>query len=92
MSEEKTIYIRCSAETNDLLDKIRKAEMPHRSRNSQIIYLIHQEAKKLDLDNSDKQEEVKLKAAKESSFSTLEKETKRGLRGLAGTKRQANLQ
>ena len=47
MKEEKTIFIRCSSETNDLLEAIRKAEMPHRSRNSEIIYLIHREAKKL---------------------------------------------
>ncbi len=47
MKEEKTIFIRCSNETNDLLEVVRKADMPHRSRNSEIIYLIHKEAKEL---------------------------------------------
>ena len=43
MKEEKTIFIRCSEETNDLLEAIRKADMPIKSRNSEIIYLIHKE-------------------------------------------------
>ena len=47
MKEEKTIFIRCSIATNDLLEDIRKAEMPPRSRNSEIIYLIHKEAERL---------------------------------------------
>ena len=51
MKEEKTIFIRCSAETNDLLEAIRKADMPPRSRNSQIIYLIHKEAKALGIND-----------------------------------------
>jgi hypothetical protein len=47
MSDEKTIFIRCSAQTNDLLEAIRKFDMPPRSRNSQIIHLIHKEADRL---------------------------------------------
>ena len=47
MKKEPTIFIRCSEETNELLEAIRKAEMPVKSRNSQIIYLIHKEAKEL---------------------------------------------
>jgi len=47
MSDEKTIFIRCSRETNDLLEAIRKFDMPPRSRNSQIIHLIHKEADRL---------------------------------------------
>ena len=62
---EKTIFIRCHEQTNKLLEKIRKAEMPHKSRNSQIIYLIHKEAERLGIDAEDekveeKQEDVKL--------------------------------
>lgn len=78
----QTIYIRCSSITNDLLNEMRKAEMPHRTRNSQIIYLIHQEAKRLGLDVSDKKQ-VKQQEKTE--------EIKSGLQGLAGTKTQANL-
>tara|TARA_R110002020_G_scaffold216326_3_gene423809 strand:+ start:3538 stop:3849 length:312 start_codon:yes stop_codon:yes gene_type:complete len=102
MSDEKkkkpTIFIRCSDVTNELLDKIRKAEMPNRSRNSQIIYLIHQEAKKLGLDGTDKKEEAKpevvdvaLAAVRRPAFGAPEKEVKRGLQGLVGTKRPENL-
>lgn len=59
MKEEKTIFIRCSEETNDLLEVVRKADMPHRSRNSEIIYLIHKEAKELgvSLKSGDKPED-----------------------------------
>ena len=53
---QKTIFIRCSEETNSLLDKIRKSEMPHKSRNSQIIYLIHQEANRLNISSEPKDE------------------------------------
>ena len=53
---QKTIFIRCSEETNNLLDKIRKSEMPHKSRNSQIIYLIHQEANRLNISSEPKEE------------------------------------
>ena len=44
MNDEKTIFTRCSADTNNLLEAIRKYDMPPRSRNSQIISLIHKEA------------------------------------------------
>ncbi len=61
---EKTIFIRCHEQTNKLLEKIRKAEMPHRSRNSEIIYLIHKEAERLGINAEDEkveeQEDVKL--------------------------------
>jgi len=62
---EKTIFIRCHEQTNKLLEKIRKAEMPHRSRNSEIIYLIHKEAERLGIDAEDekveeKKEDIKL--------------------------------
>lgn len=80
--EEKTIFIRCSSETNDLLEKIRKSEMPHRSRNSEIIYLIHKEAERLGVEVEKKpvEEPVEVKSEK----------IKSGLGGLAETMRQEN--
>jgi hypothetical protein len=92
MSEEKTIYTRCSSVTNDLLDAIRKAGMPPRSRNSQIIYLIHKEAKKLGLDSHNLDSHIK-KQENHGEIAKDKKEdnkAKSGLQGLAGTRRQAN--
>ena len=45
MSEEKTIFIRCSSETKQLLKAIKKSE--NRSENSQVIHMIHKEAERL---------------------------------------------
>jgi len=85
---EKTIFIRCSNETNDLLDKIRKAEMPPRSRNSEIIYLIHKEAERLGIEAEAKVEPVVAEPVKQ----TVESESiKSGLGGLAEKVRQENL-
>ena len=84
---EKTIFIRCSHETNDLLDKIRKAEMPPRSRNSQIIYLIHKEAERLGVEA-----EAKAEPVEEPVKEAIESEPiKSGLGGLAEKVRQGNL-
>ena len=76
--EEKTIFIRCSAETNDLLEKIRKSEMPPRSRNSQIIYLIHKEAERLGVEPDEVVEQNEPEPAV----------IKSGLEGLAETMKQ----
>ena len=92
---EKTIFIRCSHETNDLLDKIRKVEMPHRSRNSEIIYLIHKEAERLGI-SADVEEPVEEVVGYDANGSpTVEvsktEEVKSGLGGLAEKVRQGNL-
>ena len=84
---EKTIFIRCSHEPNDLLDKIRKAEMPPRSRNSQIIYLIHKEAERLGVEA-----EAKAEPVEEPVKEAIESEPiKSGLGGLAEKVRRENL-
>ena len=82
MKKEPTIFIRCSEETNELLETIRKAEMPVKSRNSQIIYLIHKEAKELGINAPPK---------KNVTVNTKNEESKSGLGALAETKRQAIL-
>jgi hypothetical protein len=104
--EEKTIFIRCTKETNDLLEAIRKAEMPHRSRNSEIIYLIHKEAKALDISLGGNERKVKTEeqlAHEESIFGVdangspiseydrKEEEAKAGLGGLAEKVKRENL-
>ena len=84
---EKTIFIRCSHQTNELLDKIRKAEMPPRSRNSQIIYLIHKEAERLGIEA-----DVKAEPVQEPVKETVESEPiKSGLGGLAERVKRENL-
>ena len=80
MKKEPTIFIRCSEETNELLETIRKAEMPVKSRNSQIIYLIHKEAK-----------ELGITAKTTKNVNAKNEESKSGLGALAETKRQAIL-
>ena len=80
MKKEPTIFIRCSEETNELLEIIRKAEMPVKSRNSQIIYLIHKEAK-----------ELGITAKTTKNVNAKNEESKSGLGALAETKRQAIL-
>jgi len=84
--DEKTIFIRCSEQTNELLEKIRKAEMPPRSRNSEIIYLIHKEAERLGISADVKEEPVREKVEV-----TETEEIKSGLGGLAEKVRQGNL-
>ena len=80
MKKEPTIFIRCSEETTELLEIIRKAEMPVKSRNSQIIYLIHKEAK-----------ELGITAKTTKTVNAKNEESKSGLGALAETKRQAIL-
>tara|TARA_R110002153_G_scaffold52366_4_gene146877 strand:- start:3499 stop:3750 length:252 start_codon:yes stop_codon:yes gene_type:complete len=82
MKKEPTIFIRCSEETNELLEIIRKAEMPVKSRNSQIIYLIHKEARELG---------ITAKTTKNVTVNAKNEESKSGLGALAETKRQAIL-
>ena len=97
MKEEKTIFIRCSEETNELLEAIRKAEMPVKSRNSQIIYLIHKEAKELGITPKPIEEVVVgydangSPTTENATGSIKNKETKSGLEALAETKRQGIL-
>ena len=91
MSEEKTIYIRCTEETSQLLDVMRKRKLPHLSRNAQVITLIHGEAEKLGI-SLDEVEEQETKDAIEISQqfkeSMREPEIKVGLSKLAETKSQ----
>ena len=85
MKEEKTIFIRCSAETNDLLEAIRKADMPPRSRNSQIIYLIHKEAKALGINDQPDVRDAYDGSEQhwDANGSPIEEDTKSGLGALA---------
>ena len=97
MKEEKTIFIRCSEETNDLLEAIRKADMPIKSRNSEIIYLIHKEAKELGITAQPSKEVIVgydangSPTTENATGSIKNKETKSGLEALAETKRQGIL-
>jgi methionyl-tRNA synthetase len=47
MAKTKTIFIRCSEQTKRLLQEIKNSE--NRSENSQVIHMIHREAKRLDI-------------------------------------------
>tara|TARA_R110001583_G_scaffold77813_3_gene211531 strand:+ start:412 stop:642 length:231 start_codon:yes stop_codon:yes gene_type:complete len=75
MSDEKTIFIRCSGETKALLKAIKKAE--NRSENAQVIHMIHKEAERLGVSvEEEKKEEVAVTT---------------GLSGLAETVKSGNL-
>ncbi len=91
MSEEKTIYIRCTKETSDLLDAIRKRKLPNLSSNAQVITLIHGEAERLNvsLDDAEEQETKEaIELSKQFEESMHEPEIKVGLSKLAETKSQ----
>ena len=87
---QKTIFIRCSEETNSLLDKIRKSEMPHKSRNSQIIYLIQQEANRLNISSEPKQDIVGFDANGSPTTESVEGVRKLGLEGLVEKVKQGS--
>ena len=97
MKMEPTIFIRCSEETNELLETIRKAEMPVKSRNSQIIYLIHKEAKELGITPQPTKEVIvgyDANGSPTTEDATVEiknENAKSGLGALAETKRQGTL-
>ena len=97
MKEEKTIFIRCSEETNDLLETIRKADMPVKSRNSEIIYLIHKEAKELGITAQPIKEVIVgydangSPTTEDATVGIKNEEVKSGLGALAETKRQGTL-
>ena len=77
MSEEKTIFIRCSNETKQLLKAIKKSE--NRSENSQVIHMIHMEAERLGIT-----------VEKEPVEKEVKEEVSVGLTGLAKTVQQGS--
>ena len=97
MKKEPTIFIRCSEETNHLLENIRKVEMPVKSRNSQIIYLIHKEAKELGITAQPIKEVIVgydangSPTTEDATVGIKNEEVKSGLGALAETKRQGTL-
>jgi|TARA_R100000149_G_scaffold51532_1_gene21729 hypothetical protein len=106
MNEEKTIYIRCTKQTSDLLDDIRKRKLPNLSRNAQVITLIHSEAERLGIvwdedtaeqegkdiygGNYDQEVADTIEIAKKYKESIMETPITGGLSKLAETKTQAS--
>ena len=106
MKEEKTIFIRCSEQTKELLKAIKTSE--NRSENAQVIHMIHKEAERLgiSLESNVRREKTEEQVSHESKIfgydangSPVEasvelenkEELKSGLEALAETRKRESL-